>query len=124
MRRHVWHSRECHAPLQNVATMNRECLNTEREIDLVPDSPKSNVEVWQQVLAEVKLPLTRSTFDTWVKRTTAQRVDGRWEVTCANALAKDWLEQGLATTLRRTLVGVLGEAVGEIEFRAKSENRP
>ena len=51
-------------------------------------------------------------------------VRGRRKIPCANALAKDWLEHRLATTLRRTLVGVLGEAVGEIEFRAKSENRP
>ena len=88
--------------------MNRECLNTERGINPVLDGPKSDAEVWQQVLAELKLPLTRATFDTWVKRSTAQRVDGRWEVTCASACAKDWLEHRLATTLRRTLAGTLG----------------
>ena len=99
-------------------------MNREQGIDVVAHSPKRDAEVWQEVLAELKLPLTRATFDAWVRRTSAQRLDGGWEVTCASPCAQDWLEHRLATTLRRTLVGVLGEAVGEIAFRAKGENRP
>lgn len=51
-------------------------------------------------------------------------VRGRRKIPCADALAKDWLEHRLATTVRRTLAGVVGEPVAEIGFRAKGENRP
>jgi hypothetical protein len=48
----------------------------------------------------------------------AQRLDGRWEVTCVNGYAKDWMEHRLATMIRRVLTAVLDEPVAQIEFRA------
>lgn len=73
------------------------------------------------MLAELKLQLTKATFDTWVKATTARKVDGHWEVTCANEYAKDRLEHRLAATIRRTLAVVLGEPVAELTFRVRGD---
>jgi hypothetical protein len=46
-------------------------------------------------------------------------VDGRWEITCMNALAQDWLEHRLGTIIRRELAAVAGAGVGEVVFRAR-----
>jgi hypothetical protein len=82
---------------------------------------KSDAEVWKEVLDEVRLrlQLTRGTFETWVRRSSAQRVDGRWETTCVNALAQDWMEHRLGKMIRRELAAVAGERVGEVVFRTR-----
>jgi hypothetical protein len=90
------------------------------------------------VLEELRLQLLRTTYETWVARTTARRVDGHprqprqttrdavaetrgsnWEITCVNALAQDWLEHRLGTIIGRELAAVVGERVGELVFRVK-----
>ena len=70
---------------------------------------------WQAALGELQLQLTKATFDTWVKPAGMVCDDGVFVVTAANAFAKDWLEDRLATTIERTAVGVLGRAV-EVRF--------
>jgi hypothetical protein len=54
-----------------------------------------------------------------MRPSSAQRVDGGWEITCVNALAQDWMEHPLGKMIRRELEGVVGEEVGEIVFRAR-----
>ncbi len=54
-----------------------------------------------------------------MQRTSPQRVNGRWEITCVNARAQDWLEHRLGNMIRRTLAEVVGEEVGEIVFGAR-----
>jgi chromosomal replication initiation ATPase DnaA len=71
------------------------------------------------VTSIARVQLTRPAFETRVRRSTAQRVDGHWEITCVNALAQDWMEHRLATLIRRELAVAAGEEVREIRFRAK-----
>ena len=47
------------------------------------------------------------------------RVLGRWEITCVNARAQGGLEHRMGKMSRRELAGVVGEEVGEIEFRVR-----
>lgn len=109
----------CHETWQDVATINREIANREPGIDAAFAAFKSDTEIWNEVLDELRLQLVRATYDTWVRRSTAQRVDGRWEITCVNALAQDWMEHRLGKMIRRELEGVVGEVVGEIQFRVR-----
>ena len=72
--------------------------------------------IWGQVLAELKLRMTKATFDTWLVQTHLQELtDDKAVITCPNGFAVDWLENRLARPIRDTLTGVLGREV-EISF--------
>jgi hypothetical protein len=84
-------------------------------------SGKDKDPIWKEVLAELQMQLTKATFDTWVQPTDGRQVDGHWEITCHNDYARDWLENRLATTIHRTLVGVVGENVGDLVFKLQEQ---
>jgi hypothetical protein len=113
----------CAASAQKAAPKNRECLN--REYGIEGDTPvaKSDDEIWKEVLGELRLQLLPATYDAWVARTTARRVDGHWEITCASAPAQDWLEHRLGTIIRRELAAAAGEEVGEVVFRTRDGSK-
>ena len=72
--------------------------------------------IWGQVLAELKLRMTKATFDTWLVQTHLQELtDDKAVITCPNGFAVDWLENRLARPIRDTLTRVLGREV-EISF--------
>ncbi|HLF01073.1 MAG TPA: chromosomal replication initiator protein DnaA [Anaerolineales bacterium] len=73
-------------------------------------------QVWQAALGELQLQLTKSTFDTWLRDTTLLSYeDGVFVVGVENAYAKDWLENRLLSTIKRTLTGIAGRAT-EVRF--------
>nr|NIO67807.1 chromosomal replication initiator protein DnaA [Anaerolineae bacterium] len=57
-------------------------------------------QIWQAALRELQLQMTKATFDTWVKNTRAiSHEDGIFVIGVPNALARDWLENRLLTTV-------------------------
>jgi chromosomal replication initiator protein len=73
-------------------------------------------QAWQAALGELQLQLTKPTFDTWVKNThVISWEDGTFLIGVHNGYAKDWLENRLLTTIKRTLSSILGQTV-EIKF--------
>jgi chromosomal replication initiator protein len=73
-------------------------------------------QVWQTVLDQLQLQMTRATFDTWLKDTRLiRRNDKTIVIGTKNAFAKDWLENRLFNTINRTVTNTLGHAV-EIQF--------
>jgi hypothetical protein len=81
-------------------------------------------QIWQAALRELQLQMTKATFDTWVKDTRAISHDeGIFVIGVHNALARDWLENRLLTTVERTLVGIIGHPV-EVEFAVLEESTP
>ena len=69
-------------------------------------------QTWQTALGELQLQLTKATFDTWVKSTyVISSEDGVFVIGVHNGYAKDWLENRLLTTIKRTLVGIVGRSV-------------
>jgi len=73
-------------------------------------------QAWQATLGELQLQLTKATFDTWVKNTyVAACEDNTFLIGVHNGYAKDWLENRLLTTIKRTLIGVVGHTV-DIKF--------
>jgi hypothetical protein len=78
-------------------------------------------QIWQAALMELELQMTKATFDTWVKNTRAiSHKDEIFVIGVPNALARDWLENRLLTTVERTLVGIIGHPV-EVEFAVLEE---
>ncbi|MEK7278145.1 MAG: chromosomal replication initiator protein DnaA [Chloroflexota bacterium] len=73
-------------------------------------------QVWQAALGELQLQLTKSTFDTWLRDTTLlSHEDGVFTVGVESAYTKDWLENRLLSTIKRTLTGITGQAT-EVYF--------
>jgi len=79
-------------------------------------------QIWQAALRELQLQMTKATFDTWVKNTRAiSHEEGIFVIGVPNALARDWLENRLLTTVERTLVGIIGHPV-DVEFAVLEES--
>ena len=69
-------------------------------------------QAWQAALGELQLQLTKATFDTWLKNThVVSCEDNTFLIGVHNGYAKDWLENRLLTTIKRTLTGVVNHTV-------------
>jgi len=76
--------------------------------------------IWQAAQGELQLQMTRATYDTWLKGTFAVSYeDGLLIVGTENPYAKEWLENRLLGTIKRTLASILGHTV-EVRFMAKA----
>jgi chromosomal replication initiator protein len=81
-------------------------------------------QIWQAALGELQLQMTKATFDTWVKNThVISHEDGTFIIGVHNAFTKDWLENRLLTTIKRTLVGIVGHSV-EVKFTIWTKEPP
>ncbi len=73
-------------------------------------------QVWQAALGQLQLEMTKGTFDTWVRDTALlTHEDGAYVIGVSNAYAKDWLENRLLSTVKRTLTNIVGRSV-EVRF--------
>src|SRR5689334_17593425 len=73
-------------------------------------------QVWQATLGQLQLEMTKATFETWVQDTSLlTHEDGTFVIGVPNAYAKDWLENRLLNTVKRTLTGLVGHTV-EVRF--------
>jgi chromosomal replication initiator protein len=69
-------------------------------------------EIWDIARSHLRLQLPRSTYETWVRDTTClAQEDGAFVIGVANAYAKDWLSLRLRPLIKRTLAGIVGQAV-------------
>jgi len=76
----------------------------------------NTVEIWQKVLDQLQLQMTRATFDTWLKDTRiVSQNNSHLVIGTKNAYAKDWLENRLFNTINRTVADILGYSI-EIDF--------
>jgi chromosomal replication initiator protein len=72
-----------------------------------------NVEqAWQSVLGQLQMEMPRASYDTWVRDTRPVKYeDGLLTINVRNAYARDWLENRLASTVNRLLIGILDSNV-------------
>ncbi len=75
-------------------------------MDISPD------QVWQTALGQLQMQMTRATFNTWVRHTTALSCeDGMFIIGVHNGYDKDWLENRLQGLIVRTLTDLVGQSV-------------
>jgi len=73
-------------------------------------------QVWQATLGQLQLEMTKATFETWVRDTSfIAHEEGTFVIGVPNAYAKDWLENRLLNTVKRTLTGLVGHSA-EVRF--------
>jgi chromosomal replication initiator protein len=80
----------------------------------VSDTPasRSPKEIWEIARSQLRLQMTKSTYDTWVRDTACLAYeDGSFVVGVANGYAKDWLSMRLRPVIKRTLASIVGHAV-------------
>ena len=79
-------------------------------------------QVWSAALGELQLQMTQATFDTWLRDSRLlKHEDGLFVVGVKSGYAKDWLENRLLATIKRTLARLIGKTV-EIKFVVWDEN--
>ncbi len=77
--------------------------------------------VWQMALAELALQMTSATYDTWVRDTSIMAYeDGEFIIGAPNSYARDWLDNRLRATIKRTLGGIMRRSV-QVNFRVKPQ---
>ncbi len=87
-----------------------------------PDTPVSRPpkEIWEIARSQLRLQMTKSTYDTWVRDTSCLAFeDGAFVIGVANGYAKDWLSMRLRPVIKRTLTSILGQAV-DVSFVVQS----
>ena len=75
---------------------------------LVAHKPK---EVWEIARSQLRLQMTKSTYETWVRDTTCLAYeDGAFVIGVNNAYARDWLSLRLRPMIKQTLTNIVGRA--------------
>lgn len=78
-------------------------------------------QIWSAALGELQLQMTQATFDTWLRDAELLKYeDGTFVVAVKNGYAKDWLEQRLLATIKRTVSRLADQTVG-VKFVVGSE---
>jgi DnaA N-terminal domain len=86
-------------------------------ISTSPDPAKPSPEqLWTKVLAQLKLQMTRATFETWLQDTwLISANNGTWQVAVKSNAAKETLEHRLLKVICRTVTNLVNQTV-ELEF--------
>jgi chromosomal replication initiator protein len=73
-------------------------------------------QIWQAALGQLQLEVNKSVYDTWIRGTVLLGYeDGTFVVGVTHAYAKDWLENRLLGTIKRTLSNLAERSV-EVKF--------
>jgi chromosomal replication initiator protein len=68
---------------------------------------------WSAALGELQLQMTQASFETWLRGSRLLKYeDGIFVIAVKNGYAKDWLENRLLATIKRTLARLAGRTVG------------
>ena len=80
-------------------------------------------QAWQSVLGQLQMEMPKASFDTWVRDTQALSYEnGVLTVGVRNVYARDWLENRLASTVDRLLIGILNSQTSVDFVVAETEN--
>ncbi|PIR75919.1 MAG: chromosomal replication initiator protein DnaA [Candidatus Magasanikbacteria bacterium CG_4_9_14_0_2_um_filter_42_11] len=81
----------------------------------------TNYEIWQSVLADFELKVSKPNFTTWFKHTGIAKYDTGQVVICVpNAFTKSWLENKYHKDIIATIEKVTGKPIKKIEYRVES----
>lgn len=74
--------------------------------------------IWAHALEELRLQMPKTTFDTWLKGTTAELQGDTLTVVVANSFAQDWLEHRLRPKIESSVASIAGQPL-EIAFTVR-----
>jgi len=81
----------------------------------------TNYEIWQAVLAEFELELSKANFTTWFKNTGISQYDSGQVVVCVpNAFTQSWLEKKYHSKIVQILERVTGKPIRKISYKIEN----
>src|SRR3989338_1970276 len=81
----------------------------------------TNYEIWQAVLAEFELKLSKANFTTWFRSTCIGEYNAGQVVVCVpNTFTKSWLEKKYHSDLIKAIERVTGKPVKKIEYKVEN----
>ncbi len=82
---------------------------------------EKNKALWDAVLSELELSLSKASFTTWLKNTfIIQNTDGRITIGVPNTFTQAWLKQKYHQTIYKLLQDKNAERIKEITYRVQS----
>ncbi|MGB3137886.1 MAG: chromosomal replication initiator protein DnaA [Nodosilinea sp.] len=68
--------------------------------------------LWEEVLSQLQVELSRPTFETWIKPAQAQRLsDCALVISTPNPFARNWVQKHYAGTITQVVNNILGKAI-------------
>lgn len=81
----------------------------------------TNYEIWQAVLAEFELTISKANFTTWFGNTGISNFENGHAVVCVpNTFAKSWLEKKYHSDLVKSLERVTGKPIKKVEYKVEN----
>ncbi|MBI2436566.1 MAG: chromosomal replication initiator protein DnaA [Candidatus Magasanikbacteria bacterium] len=81
----------------------------------------TNHEIWQAVLAEFELSLSKANFTTWFKSTGIVQYNNGHVIICVpNTFTKSWLEKKYHSKIVQVLERITGKGVKKIEYHVEN----
>ncbi len=81
-------------------------------------------EIWEAALGGLEVEVTKSNYQTWLKKTTGIALEGDvFVVGAPNAFAIEWLQKRLLHLIKKNLAGIIGQPV-EIRFEVQGQQEP
>lgn len=81
----------------------------------------TNYEIWQAVLAEFELKISKANFTTWFKNTgIASYSTGQVMICVPNTFTKSWLEKKYNSDIVKTIERVTNKPVKKIEYKVEN----
>src|SRR6056297_2601932 len=83
-----------------------------------------NNQIWQAVLGEIELNLSKAKFTTWFKNTFILSQENGEVIICVpNTFTKTWLEKKYHSEILKALKNVLGEEVKNIYYKVQTKKQ-
>jgi chromosomal replication initiator protein len=77
---------------------------------------KEPKEIWEAVLGELQVQVSKPNYETWLKDTKGiSQTDDLFVIGTANTFAAEWLQSRLLSLIKNTLAKIIGELV-EVQF--------
>ena len=74
---------------------------------------KNIADLWNSALASIEKKISKPSFETWLKSTSAHSLDGNTLIIIApNEFARDWLEERYSGLISGILYEITGEELG------------
>lgn len=81
----------------------------------------TNYEIWQALLAEFELKISKANFTTWFHNTGILEYDNGFVVICVpNTFTKSWMEKKYNSDIVKNLERITGKPVKKIEYRVEN----
>ncbi len=81
----------------------------------------NNNEIWQAVLAELELTISKANFITWFKNTgICHNQDGQIVICVPNTFARAWLEKKYHATIIKSLERITNKPVRKLEYKIEN----